>query len=719
MSKSVDKNLITNFSTGIWCGGNASIKMSTGAKITQCFWFIIRSCFKDNYRVVSQINNSHFSIAPISDKKELNIHMGYHCLAVFTSLLIIPLIVLLVAKIYFRNRITFEVGLPSQPPNTAVRFPHISSALATRPTLPDPALEDTSPQSISRSVPVSNAILSDEVSLSPKKSSSPPQQELEQLPMPRVLSPSIRLTSEEPKKKLRGLQLEDSLPKEPLQQEPERLLMPGVPLPSKTFEEPKKKVQSCRLMFFKCSHDLIPENCQARSTHRKLYELLEGNKEPDLKEMEDLLEDMGSGWINERAGRGHTLLARAVLSGHLEAVKKLVEFGAREVLYLDQNTPYDTLLYLALKGENLPMFTYLLEQGADPTLFAGSEYSLLSLAIQSGDLERVKLLFVYANESERKKLANGQPFLIAGRHPLKQAFDLDRVDIFEYLLYQGAMIPESDVWAENSEDDRPIAFLPTLHKRGAPHPAEDLFFRAFKEGKVKILEFLLGCGFPIDAKENGLTALHFAAADKSDFWVEFLLKKGANPQIKNNEGQTYQEYAAKELNRKALIRIQQILSGSKLDKTPFESYTTMEDCLPFVTNGNVYLFGERILHSIMSYAPLALMPDAPPERRGFSEVVSVLIERGADLFAQNRRGETPVDLLEEDLKSDKDSPIVATTQLTLGKIKQNLQEKIVKIFQETELFPAVLQEVIAEYLTDAGRAWGVQVEQNFDEPVSS
>ena len=572
MSKGVETNSISLFRTGIWCGGNSSIQMSTGAKITECFWFIIRSCLRDNYRVINQIGDNHFSIVSITNGDRLNIHFGYKYLAVFASFLIVPLLVLVMAKVYFRHKNRFEPILPVSPMSTAPQsrvepFPTKEVPVAVLLLPPKNELPNLMPQPILSTAEVSHADLSKSRLPIPKTVSLPiipvseesEKQTLEPhtenpTPLPDALEPIARNTAEvsheDQSELVFPLPEESSSSLEPsAEQELERQLTSGfkLVLPPKTFEKRTEVIRSDRLSKYIVVEPVEIEGCPAAEAYWNLYELLASESVPNLDEMEALLQVIGPVWINKASNRRRpaTPLGRAVLSGHLEAVKKLVEFGARETVDPLDDVPEETLLFLAAEGGNFPVFTYLLQEGANSTLYGEGKSPLprtLVTILKNRSLMWVKKLFAYTPESEHEKLANGNLLPEHGSHPLVEAFHRDDAGAFEYLLYKGAVIPPSGAWALTPiRSDMEIMMLTRMIGREVEQvvraaaestvPIEDLFFSAIREKKYGIVVFLLKHGVPIDTQRNGRTALEYAVADGFQYDVMFLLRLGADPQM--------------------------------------------------------------------------------------------------------------------------------------------------------------------------------------------
>ncbi len=591
MTGDVDRNLISPFSTAIWCGGSRpDVRMSSCAKVTECFWFIV-SCTANKYRIATQLGDTHFSIERVEEEKNLNVHFGYKCLSIFISFLIIPPIILLATKIYFRRKNQFDLEVPSN----ANRTLHRETG-----QLPIPAFTFRLPSENfqERRIPGSDRLRF------PLERAAP------------VFRGSVRIHT-------------------------------GV----STLE-----------------YDALLE----------LFDLVK-EPEPNLTRMDELLRSVEAELINSTGVQGSgtflSLLAHAVVHrASLEVIKKLVEAGAKDVTGLrgdggEWEITGISALSFAGQRNNLPILLYLLEQGADPLhpcIDGGYNYSSLLKMIQPGHLECVKYLFSYVTDP--RKLANGGHYG-EERHlqesPLEQAFKVDAADIFEYLLSQGANTP-------NCSD---------------PTVVRNLFFRGAHEGKINIMKFFIRCGHSLNCQEEttGLTALHYAAANKCDELVKFLLEAGADPKVRNHQGETYEEYAAKQLNEKALLRIRRLAIGEGFHgkANPFTD-CTLEETFPFVIDANAIIGNKEKKNTVLHLIMRSMLAPA-------YSIVPQLIERGADPAALNHMGETSFGLAKQDL-GVRNIPEIQTVLNTITKIYED-------VFKITAPLPTVLNSLIAEYLT--------------------
>lgn len=123
--------------------------------------------------------------------------------------------------------------------------------------------------------------------------------------------------------------------------------------------------------------------------------------------------------------------------------------------------------------------------------------------------------------------------------PLWYAYAKGRNEkIYKYLLKKGAN-PDNCMWAISWCDDVEAAKLFIKHgaKLGENPGLNDLFLGAFAWRKYRFAGWLLTEGAEVDAPgPRGMTALMFAVKRKEEDTIRMLLKYGADPDKKNDEG---------------------------------------------------------------------------------------------------------------------------------------------------------------------------------------
>ena len=92
-----------------------------------------------------------------------------------------------------------------------------------------------------------------------------------------------------------------------------------------------------------------------------------------------------------------------------------------------------------------------------------------------------------------------------------------------------------------------------IKKRGI---SDNLIHTAAWQGNVKIAKYILDAGIPIDQRNSHKeTALIIAINNNQYEMMEYLLSKGANPNLQDKYGNTSLHYVAKSSSNKEMINI--------------------------------------------------------------------------------------------------------------------------------------------------------------------
>lgn len=244
---------------------------------------------------------------------------------------------------------------------------------------------------------------------------------------------------------------------------------------------------------------------------------------------------------------GYTALLRAARNGHPEVVKYLIEQGAS--LNHQENDGW-TALMLAGVNKHYYCFDHLLQAGADINLTNKEGKTLDELAQEYG-LLAVQELVLY------KKI--NRPFFAA----IKQK---DKKGVRSF-LENGASLDVQDAYGASmfmhivSEFDT-LDFIKEVREKYKP----DLTFRgviwsnkigegyygnlqciAAGQGKIEVLKYFIeNLKLPVDEPEynfedhalTGWTALQWAANQRNNQCIEYLIRQEANPNIGISTGET-------------------------------------------------------------------------------------------------------------------------------------------------------------------------------------
>ncbi|CAH0588971.1 unnamed protein product [Chrysodeixis includens] len=188
----------------------------------------------------------------------------------------------------------------------------------------------------------------------------------------------------------------------------------------------------------------------------------------------------------------------------------------------------------------------------------------------------------------------------------------------------------------------------TKYKRAIEflHSDNELLIAAEVGDETAVRE-LIQKGCAIDYKDHlGRTALHFAVCSGNNLVVMMLLKAGINPNIKDNVGMTPLSLC---LMRRPSLRTARLLfqHGALLLSRMIPMDTGL--FLQFVMMCKPTKEDKRILRLLVEKGALVDDPEAPGQRQALHfaamsnncDLIAILMELGADLYALNHRNETP------------------------------------------------------------------------------
>lgn len=218
-------------------------------------------------------------------------------------------------------------------------------------------------------------------------------------------------------------------------------------------------------------------------------------------------------------------LITAAHLGNLQMINKLLKQGVDvNTITSSGKTALTEVLYDgtrkgSYKGDDRMMVVKaLLDKGANPNLNGQDCISALGLAVSKGNNDLINALLSHGAKAEYRCSEKDYSVIFN----LNFNGDASEIDI---LAKAGANFKAKNNWGETPL----IAALQTLNSDA--------------EKYVRYAEKLLALGVDINAQgRNGKTVLHSARAHTDhEKIIPFLLKNGANPNLKNDLGKTYQE----------------------------------------------------------------------------------------------------------------------------------------------------------------------------------
>lgn len=245
------------------------------------------------------------------------------------------------------------------------------------------------------------------------------------------------------------------------------------------------------------------------------------------------LPQVSSEQLNGRYSDGWTTLGAAVNNGHVDTVGLLLEAGA-DINNTDAwgRTP---LMRAAWEGRTA-MVRLLLQKGADPKrLGREATHNALCLAVKSRDRQTVDAL-LEAGLTINERSPNGMS-------PLYSAVVDNNAQMVRYLLEKGAdpnLDGYKDGWnalgfAASDGYDGIVKLLldhgADIH-RCATKAQTNALGLAVQDDRISTVRLLLERGADVNQLDPiGCTALYYAALKNHLEVAQFLLQKGANPEI--------------------------------------------------------------------------------------------------------------------------------------------------------------------------------------------
>ena len=299
-----------------------------------------------------------------------------------------------------------------------------------------------------------------------------------------------------------------------------------------------------------------------------------------------------------------TPLHLAAFNGHLDVVKSLMNASAN-VQLRDSNGC--SALHKAVQRQQREIVVALIENGADPSTADGKQWTPLHEAASHCDVNTFNILLQSYQKTvdlqDKKK-----------RSPLQIACMKGSRDIVDILLQRDANplrqdtngMDALDLAADNHHESIVDSLLKQDKTFWGPAKLEKLYQRAAAQGNIRMVEFWLSRIRDIDDRDNdGRTALHFAAINGRCEIVELLLARKANSNLQDRNGRTPLSCAIQRRQGQTAILL--------------------------ANESNLNLADEK------SNTPLHWV-----SRTGLGEVGSILVEKNANIDAQDGRGRTPL-----------------------------------------------------------------------------
>jgi len=235
--------------------------------------------------------------------------------------------------------------------------------------------------------------------------------------------------------------------------------------------------------------------------------------------------------MNAKAGVLEEILVESSCAGNYERVKKLLSLDIKIDLNAKDINGTNPLICTVSHNHTI-VVELLLDHGADPNITDKKGYALIGIAINQNNTAMAKVLI--------EKGANPSIIDRWGLTPLFYAACLGDMETANVLITYGADVNAIEKTREESVLIRTITKFRSAHPSYPPVSADLNKFPPCSLEQIEMVKFLLenGADVKIRSKDNGNTALHFAAARNYARIVPLLIDFHTDVNAGNNNGET-------------------------------------------------------------------------------------------------------------------------------------------------------------------------------------
>ncbi len=313
-------------------------------------------------------------------------------------------------------------------------------------------------------------------------------------------------------------------------------------------------------------------------------------------------------------GQEGAKLERLIKRDNADGVQKVIQAGPASLL--KSNLPSSRIppLHLAIQNRKVAATKMLLDLGSPIVSTDRRKRSALHLAISSRNPEIIKAVVEKAENVDLRDRNQATPLMHAVMYS-------STLEIIELLLAKGA-----DVEAKNSNQQRPLHL-------------------ACHYGRTEIARRLLESGANVAVVDRRGMTPFLAACSKNVELVDLLLSKGADPLVRNSEGESALHWACRARQPAVAARVHTFFDD--VDVLNSRSQTPL---LLSVQNGNVAAAklliergadlnrydGDRANPQTNSRTAWPLLHY--PASRGQTEMLKLLVDSGANVNATDPTG---------------------------------------------------------------------------------
>lgn len=353
--------------------------------------------------------------------------------------------------------------------------------------------------------------------------------------------------------------------------------------------------------------------------------------------------------INAKDRYGNTALMWAITNGKREVALKLIEMGADTSISDDKNK---TTLMAAIQNDLTDVALELIKNGAKVNASDSSGNTALMIASRFGHENVVNTLIINGADPNAKD-DNGKTALMAAT----------KKSIAKELIAKGAQIDAKDKqgntalwWSTINQYNEITLELLSLGAdvKSVNDKKQTVLMYAVNYGYQDIALELIAKGADINAKDStGKTVLMYAAEGGSVELVAELLSKGISLAEKDEEGKTALMFA-----KNGNIAQKLIEQGAKIDDSDNKGMTPLEHSIENeCTDVALKLIEQGTKLNLHDPKFLFLAAE-----KCNGEVISKLLEKGADIHAKNEDDKTALEVVAAQIA---DRPNVEDTLLLL------------------------------------------------------
>jgi len=292
--------------------------------------------------------------------------------------------------------------------------------------------------------------------------------------------------------------------------------------------------------------------------------------------------------LNYKTTQLNYILNFAIRNENMDLIRYLMENDEfkRNININKPDFNEDYPIIIAFYTNNIEIFKYLMEQGADCNIKNNNDTSLLSLSINKSKYSFVKLLLnQYININEKDS---------SGNYPLMKAISQKAFDII-MLLVEYAKNHNIDMNITNMNGDTPLTL-------------------SYRMNYQQIFRLLI-CYLDINQKDSeGNTVLYYAIDQEDIETINYLIRNRADVNSKNNQGISCLDLA--------------IAKGSKILKILLQS--RHDNILFNIPNSQ----GEIPLITIIKAKNYTINEK--------EEIIKYLIEKGSNINYIDKQGNSPL-----------------------------------------------------------------------------